>query len=77
MLNPNSYPLWEGVSLVVSKAGVFSIDGMTHDRPDENRVRNEVRSRYGYAITLGQWSYDGSMWRCPVTSHLVTKATVR
>jgi len=65
-----SYPLLEGVSLQITSAGVFSVDAAVAERPDEAKVRAEVRARYGYAVTLGPWRLDGTTWRCAVISKL-------
>ena len=69
-MKTGSYPILEGVSLQVTSAGVFSIDGTVLSRPDEAKVRAEVRSRYGYAVTLGPWRLDGTTWRCAIISKL-------
>jgi hypothetical protein len=69
-LKPDSYPLWEGVSLVVSAKGGLTINAATPARPDEAKIRAEVRARHQLAITLGGWRLDNCVWNCPVTSQL-------
>ncbi len=69
-MNAGTYPLGEGLTLVVTSAGAFSVDGATVERPNEEQVRAEVKARYGFAVTLGKWRLENTLWRCPVISKL-------